>query len=239
MSAAGFNPLHPSAKSAINRLVSEQSRRRFPTLVMNDGAAAYCDLELRSNERTFEFLCRAWTLHSKIMAEEAVTGDPGVRMVIAAGFRMLGRRAGLDERGRQVRDILERFDDGKITLAQAIAQGERLSTTYDVVPQLQANFAFTKAYLAEQAGTSGGFNGARCFVETALFASPIHSLALEDRIFWTHPRLAISGEFAPISAFTGLPDEDAPSGIRTGLEIGIHLTQDPNLLSSLMAAQKS
>jgi hypothetical protein len=247
MSAARFNPLHPSAKSAINRLrrfhriVSEQSHRRFHTLVMNDGAAAYRDLDLRSNERTYDFLCRAWTLHSKIMAAETSNGDPGARMVIASGFRMRGRRAGLDERGRQVRDILERFDDGKITLAQAIAQGEHLSTTYDMVPQLQANFAFTKAYLAEQAGTKGGFAGAQCFVDTALFAGPAASLTLGAEFSWTHPKLAIGGSFAPMVAFTDSAGDnhDTPPNVRTGLAVGIHLTQDPELLSSLMRAQKS
>jgi hypothetical protein len=42
-------------------------------------------------------------------------------------------------------------------------------------------------------------------------------------------------------AFTDSADDDhnTPVGVRTGLSVGIHLTQDPDLLSSLMRAQKS
>jgi hypothetical protein len=245
MSAAAFNPLHPAAKAAINRLrrfhriVSEHSARHFPTLVMNDGAAAYRDLSLRTNSVTHDFLSRAWALHSAIVAAESRTGDPGARMVVATGFRMLGRRAGLDERGRQVRSIIERLEEGEITAGQAIAEGERLRTTFDVVPQLQANFAFTKAYLAEQSGTEGGLPGPHCYVDMAMFSGTVPFLTLGKTRAWKHPTLAIRAQFAPIADLKDYRGADPPPSIRSGLDVGIHLTDDPDLLASLREATKS
>lgn len=245
MSAAAFSPLHSSAKAAINRLrrfhriVSEHSARHFPTLVMNDGAAAYRDLSLRTNSVTHDFLSRAWALHSAIMTAENRSGDPGARMVVATGFRMLGRRAGLDERGRQVRSIIERLEEREITAGQAIAEGERLRTTFDVVPQLQANFAFTKAYLAEQSGTKGGLPGPHCFVDMAMFSAAPPFLTLGKTTAWKHPTLAISAQFAPITDLKNYRGGDPAPGIRSGLEVGIHVTNDPDLLASLRKATKS
>lgn len=245
MAAAGFNPLHPQAKDAIGRLrrfhriVAEHSARYFPTLVMNDGAAAYRDLSLRTSSPTYDFLWRAWVLHQDIMADELRTGDPGARMVIAAGFRMLGRRAGLDERKRQVKEIIERLDDGEITKGQAIAEGERLRTTFDVVPQLQANFAFTKAYLAEQSGTKGGLGGPKCFVDTALFSGPVPFIALGNMVAWEHSKLGLAADFAPIVRFQRDHSGSPPASVRNGLDVGVHITNDPALLSALLVAQKS
>jgi hypothetical protein len=206
---------------------------------MNDGAAAYRDLSLRTNSVTYDFLSRAWSLHGEIMAAENRTGDPGARMILATGFRMLGRRAGLDERGRQVRSIIERLEKGEITAGQAIADGERLRSTFDVVPQLQANFAFTKAYLAEQSGTKGGLPGAHCFVDMSMFSAPLPFLTLGSTTAWKHPKLNIGATFAPILEMKDYHGGGPPPGIRNGLEVGIHLTDDPDLLASLHKARKS
>lgn len=160
-------------------------------------------------------------------------------MVVATGFRMLGRRAGLDERGRQVRSIIERLEAREITAGQAIAEGERLRSTFDVVPQLQANFAFTKAYLAEQFGSKGGLPGPNCFVDMAMFSAPALFLTLGKIRAWKHPTLAISAQFAPITDLKSYGGAGPPPGIRTGLEVGIHLTDDPDLLASLRKSTKS
>jgi hypothetical protein len=206
---------------------------------MNDGAAAYRDLSLRTNSVTHDFLSRAWSLHSAIMTAENRTGDPGARMVVATGFRMAGRRAGLDERGRQVRSIVERLGEGEITVEQAIAEGERLRSTFDVVPQLQANFAFTKANLAEQSGSKGGLPGPHCFVDMAMFSAAVPFLALGKARAWKHPTLAISAQFAPITDLKSYRDAVPPPGHRSGQGVGIHLTDDPDLLASLRKATKS
>jgi len=96
---AGFNPLHPKAAAAMQRLrrfhevIASHSFRLFPTLVMNDGAAAYRDLSLRSCENTYDFLMRAWKLLNHIKDVENAQGLPGARVVLATGFRMRGRRS--------------------------------------------------------------------------------------------------------------------------------------------------
>jgi hypothetical protein len=54
------------------------------------------------------------------------------------------------------------------------------------VPQLQANFAFTKAYLADQAGGRAGFQGPNCFVDSTLFTSPPPTwLAIDATVDWS------------------------------------------------------
>ena len=79
---ADFNPLHYKAKEALARLrrfhaiVASHSGRYFPTLVMNDGAAAYRDLSMRTRSVTHDFLVRAWNLFCDIKAAEATEGHP-------------------------------------------------------------------------------------------------------------------------------------------------------------------
>lgn len=108
---AEFNPLHERAAAAIKRLrtfhsiVAEKSGRAFPTLVMNDGAAGYRDLSMRARSVTHEFIVNSWDLFTSLKASEAAAGHPGPRMVIAAGFRMRGRRAGLDQVEREGRRV--------------------------------------------------------------------------------------------------------------------------------------
>lgn len=245
MSGARFNPLHHAAKDAISRLrrfhriVSEKSHRHFPTLVMNDGAAAYRDLPLQSNSATYDFLRRSYDLHRAIAVAEKKSGDPGARMVVATGFRMLGRRAGLDARRKFNRSVIERLDAREITASQALKEHEEFRPTFDSVPQLQANFAFTKAYLAEQAGAKGGLAGPHCFVDMAFFSRTSPAVTLGPRIAWCHPELAIDAEFARIVALHDLKKAVRTIlEVRTGLEIGVHLTDDPNLLSMLQKSQK-
>src|SRR5690242_7142837 len=118
MAAAKFNPLDPLAKDAIGRLrrfhriVSEHSDRDFPTLIMNDGAAAYRDLCFENNAATYDFFCRAFDLHHAISKAEKKSGNPGPRMVVATGFRMSGRRAGLDARRKFNSSVVERLAAG-------------------------------------------------------------------------------------------------------------------------------
>lgn len=178
MSDAGFNPLSAASGVAIrrlrrfHRLVAEHSRRAFPTLVMNDGAVGYRDLSYRTRWVTYEFLQDSWRLFQAINAAEVADGNPGARMVIATGFRMRGRRDGLDAVSIAFKDIIQKVRDEKITLEQAIGRASRIRSTFDIIPQLQANFAFTKAYRAEQAGSKAGLGGPNCFVDLSVFERP-------------------------------------------------------------------
>jgi len=135
---------------------------------MNDGAVAYRDLSLRTNSVTHEFIVNSWEMFTAIKNAELAAGHPGPRMIIAAGFRMRGRRARIDQTAGHFGDLMARYQAKKISAAQAITEASRITRSLDVIPQLQANFAFTKAYVAESEGKAGGFAGPNCFVDPCL-----------------------------------------------------------------------
>jgi len=155
--------MHYKASEAMERLrrfhqtVASHSVRYFPTLVMNDGAVAYRDLSLRSRAPTHDFLIRAWNLFNNIKLDENGRGLPGARVVLATGFRMRGRRAGMDATARHFRSVMRRYQDGDISADEAIREATHIRKPFDIVPQLQANFAFSKAYVAESSGKKGAW----------------------------------------------------------------------------------
>jgi len=247
ISAAGFNPLHPEARQALSRirgfhrLVAEHSARHFPTLVMNDGAVAYRDLSLRSRSVTHDFLARAWRLFEAIKAEETKLGYPGARLVLACGFRMRGRRAGIDASREHFSSIITRLQDGQIDATQAIHEAAAMRPRFDVVPPLQANFAFTKAYAAEQSGGKHGLPGANFYVDTVIFGDSRPSwIDLGPDIAWVHPTLNLKANFAAVKA---IPKMRHPAGgpveILDGLAVAQALSDKPDILARLRAAEKS
>jgi hypothetical protein len=243
---AEFNPLHPDAAKAVNRLrrfheiVANHSLRYYPTLAINDGFAAYRDLSLRNRSVTHDFLMRSWRLHEELNKIEAEEGFPGVRFVVAAGFRMRGRRAGIDRTSRLFESIMSRYQSGDISAEQAIHQAAAIRQSHDIVPQLQANFAFTKAYLAESGGSKAGLGGPNFYVDAELFDRPLRSWIVSDgEIPWSSSRPQMTGAFYRV---TGFPDErhpeGGPYGIRDGLQIAQRLSNDPNVLGALRKARK-
>lgn len=234
MSDAGFDPVSSESKIAVarlrrfHRLVAQHSSSRFPTVVMNDGAVAYRDLDYLSAERTMPFLLTAWRLF-KAVNEERGRGQAGARMVIATGFRMKGRRAGGESEAARRRAIVSSVADGSLTLERAIERAARGSSYFDVVPQLQANFAFTAAYLAEQSGKEGGLPGANCYVDLQLFSGTVPYLQIGRPIHWDHKDLELARFFAPVLDLNIWGRADDHSGARTGLEIAYALAEQEDL----------
>ncbi|MGV1794272.1 MULTISPECIES: hypothetical protein [unclassified Rhizobium] len=245
IAAADFNPLHAKSKEALRRLrgfhkiVASHSARHFPTLVMNDGAVAYRDLSLRSPSVTYDFLVRSWGLFSEIKDFETAAGHPGARMVLACGFRMRGRRAGMDASASQLRSILARLEEGRINSEQAVREAASVRPTFDIIPQLQANFAFTKAYVAESSGKAGGIAGANFYVDLAIFDRlDLDWITLGEAINWSHPRLGLSADFASVLGINCRNRTPvSPEGVRDGLQIAEQLTSDPNVLHALRQAK--
>lgn len=255
LAVAGFNPLDPLATDAVRRLrrfhelVAVHSRRRFPTLVMNDGAVAYRDLTWNTRWTTFEFLTDSLRLFQSIEKAEAADKLPGARMVIATGFRLRGRRAGKDDRGDRIRAVIDALEKGSLTHKEAVIRAAKINLNFDIVPQLQANFAFTRAYVAEQSGARGGLGGAQCFVDLALFEDPLPSwLDIGPPVAWRNDRLQLETEFAPLMSLPvakehemveGVMVSGGPPGVRNALQVAQHLAKDEDVLTALRRARTS
>jgi hypothetical protein len=80
-----------------------------------------------------------------------------------------GRRAGLDASKSHFESIITRLQDGSIDAQQAVHEAAAMRPRFDIIPQLQANFAFTKAYVAESSGTDGGLPGPNFYLDLILF----------------------------------------------------------------------
>jgi hypothetical protein len=243
---ADFNPLHQKAADAMSRLrlfhkvVASHSNRYLPTLVMNDGAVAYRDLSLRSRGPTQDFLVRVWDLFTSINDDEKQRGFPGARAVLATGFRMRGRRAGMEATSSQFSSVIRRFANGDIDANEAIREAAHIRQSFDIVPELQANFAFSKAYVAGCGGSAAGLGGANFFVDLAIFQTKKPDWVVSGAtVDWSNEKLCMKASFAPILQI--LPCKHAEGGsldLRDGLEVAQHLTHDANVLDALRNAAK-
>jgi len=226
---AGLNPIDPRAKAAVTRLrifhriVADHSGRHYKTLVINDGAVAYRDLSLRDNGVTHDFLQRSQQLFDAISENEDRNNWPGARMVLGLGFRARGSRRGIDDAERRVGMILAELAAGNISAAEAVRQAASIQRYSDGIPQLQANFAFTRSYVADSAGSRAGLGGPNMFVDTALFEGGIPPTWVNCGVAipFREERLAIECSFVSVTGLTA-PGKigDRIPGLRDGLEIG-------------------
>lgn len=202
---AQYNPLDHNAKVSVDRvrafhqIVADHSVRNFPTLVMNDGATAYRDLSYRTSWPTFDFIRRSVKLFESISKKESERDFPGVRMVISAGFRLRGRTSQSSAlRGDYVRKILSELSSGKMDIGHAITKASQFRRPFDVIPQLQANFAFTKAYIAEQSGANSGLPGPACYLDDILVKRgdlDKDTLVIDGEVDWASDRYGLDAKF--------------------------------------------
>ncbi len=176
LEAARFNPLDPGTKKAIDRLRAFQrtavrrAHRVFPAMPINDGVAYFIDLSPQTNSVTADFLRRAIRVHVEMNREDQSAGYPGVRMVIAVGPRA---RIGRPKRSEShLISIFRRLSDSTISTTQAIREAFVSGPVAGFVPALQANFAFSRAYLANEAGSRAGLGGPKCYIDLAAFVNP-------------------------------------------------------------------
>jgi hypothetical protein len=210
LEAAAYDLMDERAVAAIERIgrfhqtVAAHGGRYFPSYVMNDGAVAYRDLSPRSRQVTYDFVARAFALFQAVNRTDTAVGGFGGRMVIAAGFRL---RREIDfttflSEGK-AKSIKARLANGAITPEQAVNEALMSRNTQDAAPELQANFAMTRAYLAEASGTKGGFAGPNCFVDLDLFTSPLPPWLKVRRTFTWADR-GISARFGEIESIDGV-----------------------------------
>jgi hypothetical protein len=245
--AAELNPVDPRAKEAIQRLrgfhriVADHSARYFRTLVLNDGAVAYRDLSMRTNAVTHDFLSRSFSLFKAIKDFEIKNGWPGPRMVLSSGLRARGSRRSIDRSARQVDNILRRLSEGTIGAEQAVREAASVQRYSDLIPALQANFAFTKAYVAEAAGSKAGLGGSCFFVDTALFLdrSAPEWIDAGEAIAFSEPDLSIQCCFVPVTGMRA-PNSGRGeiAGLGDALHVGEHIAPDM-AIRSLIRSVKS
>ena len=137
--------------------------------------------------------------------------------------------------------FLPAFGRGILVPSGPFTKPSRRDQDFDIVPQLQANFAFTKAYVAEASGSKGGLEGPNFYVDLILFRDGRPEwLDLGPSIEWSSPKLLLEARFA---ALLSIREEfrhptGGPIDILDGLEIAQRLANDPDVLVALRAAGK-
>ncbi len=243
---ADFNPMHPAAGPALKRLrrfhdtVAAHSHGLFPTLVINDGAVAFRDLSLRSRNVGFDFLCRSWKMFQAVNAAEPAKDFRGARAIVAVGFRNRGRRRSRDFSSEHFSSIMTRLTSGIISQEQALFEAARVQPHFDIVPQLQANFAFTKAYVADDTGGSSGLTGSNFYVDNALFklACPPW-LDAEGPLQWEYSDLNLKADFLRVK---GVQMRHHPQGgpieVRDGLAVAKALAPSSSVMDAIRSVEQ-
>ena len=219
-----FNPSHPDAHKAVGRLrvfqrtAASATTRDLRAMISNDGVAYVRELSPRTHTVTFDFLCRVLAAFLHVNRLDKAAGHPGARMVVAVGPRL---RIGGVVRPQllHLENIMGRLRGGEMSAEEAVREAFRSTPATGSVPQLQANFAFSKAYLADEAGTKAGFGGPNCFADASLFTDPPPPwLAFDGSVDWAGD--GIGGRFYRVQRIDHrLANASAQRGIRNAFEI--------------------
>ena len=197
---ANFDPLNEEAKEPHDRLeefhktVKKHAKRKcFPTLVLNDGVVAYRDLFCDDASDTRDFFHRSLELYLEVNENDCI----GARMVLASGFRNLGDDTGNEDTRTNLRKILDEYKNCCINLKQATKKLNLLRPPYAILPKLQENFAFSKAYTAERSGSKGNLPGPNLYVDLNIFKYPKRFM---PHVEWSSENLNLTINFAKFSA---------------------------------------
>ena len=235
-----FDPTSPTAAEAVARLdrfhahVATAASKYSTALVINDGAVICRDLSARSISVTFDFIRRIVELHSEINKDEHSKGHPGARCVVAAGFRIRRtnhhKQSLVDGYGAH---LIKKLEDGTITAQEGIKSAITVKPFIASMPEVQANFAFTKAYLADIAGSGGGFAGPKVFLDLTLLSSPsVPWVAFSEIIDWSEP--GIQGQFGAIQKLdVSAAGRARNTGCRDAYQIAEALSTSPDILDRL------
>ena len=196
--AANFDPYNERAFNPRKRLMSfhklvEKYAKtdKFPTLVLNDGVVAFRDLLSTDASDTYDFFGRSWRLYSEVKKCDTI----GARMVLASGFRNLGSDSGIVNTKKELIKILKKYKAGDINLNEATKRVGPFRPPFAMIPQLQENFAFSRAYTAERSGKKGNLPGSNFYVDLNLFKC---TDKFDSFIQWSCNRLNLAIKFAAI-----------------------------------------
>lgn len=227
LNEARFDPTCPEAKSAIERLyrfqevVAEHSRTMFPTLVINDGAVAYRDIGLTVTNRAWPFIERCWNLYQATRDADLQLGGIGLRGVLAVGLRARGSNRGILAQNAAMEKIIGDLAEGRISQQEAKRSAWRVRRVNDIVPQLQANFAFARAYTAEQGASEGKLEGSRFYLETRILREGVPAWMMAGPSIQWKPKAkwlsALAATFVEVQGISVAADRE--TAIRTGREM--------------------
>ena len=225
ISDANFDPNDSKAHRSHTRLaefreiVSNYSKcNDLKNLVLNDGAVVYQDLTCSSND-TLSFFNKSWELYSAVNQHERkeYNGDyRGARMILASGFRFPGRKAGNEDTKNKLKEFIKELlennnnfidkDAAAIDAAiDAAMKIELVRPPFDILPQLQENFAFSRAYIAEKSGRSGNLPGPKFYVDLNIFRC---REKFEPYVEWSCSRLKLAIDFAKFTINDAVNNQD-------------------------------
>jgi hypothetical protein len=229
MNAARFDPRHSDAAVPLVRLktfqgiVRQHSLASFPTLVLNDGAVAYADIGLGQQDRVWQFIRRCWKLFEAATEADLNHRGVGLRGVIAVGLRAPGRADGIRDQDEKYAEIIDDLMAKRLTIEEAKSLARKVRRNFDIIPQLQANFAFTLAYLAETAGGKAGFEAGNLYLDERVFRSGVPSwMSVGDRVDWVPKQGwldSLANAFFPIRNMEPASDQEAQAALRIGNEL--------------------
>lgn len=205
---------------AFQRIVRDNSTSMFSTLVINDGAAVQTNIEEPRSDKAWLFIQRCWKLYREATDADLRSGGLGLRAVIAVGLRAKGARAGIAAQEEAHTAIIDALVSGEIDRDEAVLRARRVRRVFDIVPALQANFAFTRAYEAESSGRRGGFPGPNLFLDTMIFKNGI-----PDWIHASHPqpwrpaKTSLSTSFIKVEGLVSVDDATARASLRNGRDL--------------------
>ena len=166
---------------------------------------------------------------------------PGMRMIIACGFRVRGRRSTIEREHDKLNSILQRFRNNRLTAEQAIREASTARPSFDIVPQLQANFAFTKAYVADSTGEGSGLSGPSFYLDLSLLRRPLAAWPrIDAQIQWKHDILGLDTCFGKVRDIPKRRHADTNINcVRSGLEVAQALVADTDVLEALRRARRN
>ena len=220
----------------LHTVVSGHAGKLFPTLALNDGIIAFRDLSPRSHTVTFDFVRDCIHLFYAVNDMEAKYSDIGARMVVAPGFR--ARRSmthSARKFGGRVESIQRRLSDQKIQPTQALAEALEARPYFDSTRELQANFALTRAYLADESGSANGIAGPNCYIDLCLFSDPVPSwIRFSSVVDWSY-----RGMNAKFGRLDGMDETAAGACLHRGaldaFKVARALSDDPDIESKVRA----
>jgi hypothetical protein len=243
---AAFDPTDETTQAAIERInnfhsIVEQKTCKFlMTLLLNDGGAAHRDLSPRSRSVTYDFIRRLYDLHSTINEKEKMGGFPGVRTVVAAGFRVRRKNSNKQKLldGFAAR-LVKKVKSGQISILEGINNAVTVKPFSAAVPELQANFAFSKAYLAESSGSKAGLAGPRLFLDGLLIREPAPTgISLSKPISWSYPGLS-STFFSVDGVDSEAAAKDKYSGFCNAFEVAMNISASSEIIERLKSLRTS